>query len=291
MPGLNNEMKNRLYQPDLNSIDIKNIRMQDNNKYVASITLCILAALLIAVQPAFAQRRSGANSRSSRIQKPARTNTARDVNIKNRSANNNIRNRNSNNRTVNVNIDNSHNRNNTVVRRNHISTYSRPPYFYGGRRYYAYHPYIYHPFRPYVWGPMWHPWGFFITTLAATAIIVEINNAHYHYAEGVWYIPAEGGYIVAAAPVGGTVTNIPADAEQVTVNNVTNYYYGGSYYEKDGEKYKVVAPPAGAVVKNLPEGGEEVKVGDQTYVKVGETYYQPIDDQQYEVVQIEEGEK
>ena len=121
-----------------------------------------------------------------------------------------------------------------------------------------YHPYIYHPYRPFVWGPVWHPWGFFIATLATTAIIVSIENEKYHYDQGAWYAPSSGGYTVVQALVGGTVTTIPSGAQTVIVNNTTNYYYGGAYYEKSGSSYKVVPPPAGAEVDHLPERGEEV---------------------------------
>ena len=155
-------------------------------------------------------------------------------------------------------------------------------------------PYVYHPFHPFYWGPVWHPWGFFVAALATTAIVVAVADASYHYDQGVWYSQASGGYTVVAAPVGGTVTTIPSNAQPVVVNNTTNYYYGGAYYEKSGTQYKVVAPPAGAVVDGLPEGGEEVKIGDQTYVKVGETYYQPVKEDgkdKYEVAQIEDGDK
>jgi len=133
------------------------------------------------------------------------------------------------------------------------------------------------------------PWGFLVATLAVTAIVVSVENAQYHYDQGVWYSQTSGGYTVVQAPVGGTVTTIPTSSQPVVVNNTTNYYYGGAYYEKDGTQYKVVPPPAGAVVEGLPEGGEEVKIGDQTYVKVGDTYYQPVQDNKYEVAQVEQG--
>jgi hypothetical protein len=228
----------------------------------------------------------------------------RNANINNVNRNNNNRNnnntRNSNNtnisgNTINVNVDRSHdvtvvNNRNTVVQRNNIATYRRPPYVYGGARYYCYHPYVYHPYRPFYWGPAWHPWGFFVATLAVTAIVVSVENEKYRYDQGVWYAPSGGGYTVVQAPVGGTVTTIPSGNQTVVVNNVTNYYYGGAYYQKSGTTYKVVPPPAGAVIENLPEGGEEVKIGDQTYVKIGETYYQPVQEDgknKYEVVQVE----
>ncbi len=196
---------------------------------------------------------------------------------------------------VNINVDRSRdinniNNRNTVVRHNNIGSYGRPPYAWGGHRYYSYHPYFYHPFVPFYWGPAWHPWGFFMATLATTAIVVAVADAQYHYDEGVWYSENNGGYTAVQAPVGGTVTNIPNGAQTVVVNNSTNYYYGGAFYEKDGTTYTVVPPPAGAVVDKLPEGGQEVKIGDQTYVKIGETYYQPvqIDGQnKYEIAQVE----
>jgi hypothetical protein len=203
-------------------------------------------------------------------------------------------------KNVNVNIDNSknvnvRNNNNTVVRHNNYRPYTRPPYVYGGHRYYCHHPYYYHPYHAFYWGPLWHPWGFFIATLATTAIIVSIENQQYHYDQGVYYIASDGGYTVVQAPVGATITTLPPASQTVVVNETTNnYYYGGAYYEKSGDGYTVVPPTAGTVVENLPEGGEEVKIGDVTYVKFGETYYQPIQKDGkdvYEVVQIEEGEK
>jgi hypothetical protein len=201
-------------------------------------------------------------------------------------------------KNVNVNIDNSRNVNvnnrNTVVRANN-RPYNRPPYAYGGHRYYCYHPYHYHPYHAFYWGPAWHPWGFFVATIATTAIIVSIENQQYHYDQGVYYVSSNGGYTVVQAPVGATITTLPPGNTTVVVNETTNnYYYGGAYYEKSAKGYTVVAPTAGTVIENLPEGGEEVKIGDVTYVKVGETYYQPTQQDGkdvYEVVKIEADEK
>lgn len=202
------------------------------------------------------------------------------------------------NRNVNINIDNSRdinviNNRNTVVRRNPIP-YRRPPYVWGGFRFYAYHPYYYHPYHPFYWGPVWHPWGFFVATLAATAIIITVENQKYHYDQGVYYIESDGGYTVVQAPVGATIKVLPEGSQTVVVNETTNnYYYGGTYYEKKDDGYTVVPPTSGTVVENLPEGGEEVKVGDVTYVKFGETYYQPVQvdgKDMYEVVDVQEGD-
>jgi len=198
-------------------------------------------------------------------------------------------------RNVNINVDNSRdvniNRRTTVVRPN-PRPYYRPPYRYGGFRFYAYRPYYYHPYRPFYWGPVWHPWGFFVATLAATAIIITVENQQYHYDQGVYYVESDGGYTVVQAPPGATIKVLPEGSETVVVNETTNnYYYGGTYYEESEEGYTVVPPTAGTVVENLPEGGEEVKVGEVTYVKLGETYYQPVQvdgENMYEVVNVEE---
>ena len=261
-----------------------------------------------ATQRPATQTRPG--SSSSGVKKPANTVTRPSNTSKvgdrttntNRNNNNNIGNRNTNisgntvnrNRNnVNINVNNSihvQNNRNTIVRPG-PRPYVRPPYVYGGYRYRAYNPYYFHPYRPFYWGPVWHPWGFFVATLAVTAIVVSVESTQYHYDQGVWYTPTSGGYTAVPAPVGGTVNNIPSGAETVNTGTVNNYYYGGTYYEKDGSTYKVVAPTAGTLVDNLPEGGEEVTIGDVKYVKFGETYYQPVQvdgKNKYEVVQVEE---
>ncbi len=196
-------------------------------------------------------------------------------------------------RNTNINIDNSRNvnvNNRNIYVRPAPRPYPRPPYAYGGFHYNCYHPYHYHPYRPYYWGPTWHPWGFFVTTVAVTAIIVSVNNQNYYYDQGVYYAPSDNGYTVVQAPVGATVSELPPKTETVIVNETTNnYYYGGTFYEKDGDAYTVVPPTAGTIVEKLPEGGEEVRIGDVTYVKVGEVYYQPIvqdGENMYEVVDV-----
>lgn len=232
---------------------------------------------------------SNSNNRTNTVNR--NSNTINRNNISNRNTNISGQTRNNNinrNRDININ----YNRN-TIVRRNTV-IYTRPPYVYGGYRYNTFHPYYYHPYRPYYWGPVWHPWGFFVATLAVTAIVVSVESTQYHYDQGVWYAPSNGGYQVVPAPVGGTVNSIPGGAQTVNTGTVNNYYYGGTYYEKEGSSYKVVPPTAGTLVDNLPEGGKEVTVGDVKYIKFGETYYQPVQvdgKNKYEVVMVEEDKK
>jgi hypothetical protein len=179
-----------------------------------------------------------------------------------------------------------HYQRNTAVRPP-VQAYSRPPYVHGGHRYYAHHPYDYHPYHPYFWGAGFQPFGAFFASLAATAILIDIADTQYGYADGTWYAPVDGGYDVVTAPVGAVIPSLPGDAEQVAQDT---YYYGGAYYQQlsDGS-YRVVTPWAGLVVSQLPPGGEEIEVGDQHYVRFGSTYYQPIivDGQyRYEVVEV-----
>ncbi|WP_439488227.1 DUF6515 family protein [Algoriphagus sp.] len=245
------------------------------------------------------------NGGSSRVTKKT-ANNSRVISVKDNKIGNNSGNRtNVGNR---VNIDNSKNVNVNINNRNNINVrnnrnvgyrppyrpYPRPPYVWGGYRFSCFRPYYYHPYTPFYWGPMWHPWGFFIATLATTAIIVSVENQQYHYDQGVFYEESDGGYVVVEAPQGATVKVIPSDAQTVEVSpTVNNYYYGGTYYQMENGEYTVVPPPAGAIVDKLPEGAEEVKVGDQTYVKYGDTYYLPVQvdgENAYEIAQVEEGD-
>lgn len=262
-------------------------------------------------RPENAASAKGAINGGSQRVTPAPKNESKVASVKNNSSNNkavNTGDRGSNNKVnvdksrgdVNINIDNSRNVHNNVNVRNTRNVayrppyrpYPRPPYMWGGMGFSCYRPYAYHPYTPYYWGPVWHPWGFLVATLAVTAIIVSVNEQEYHYDEGVFYQQGDGGYVVVEAPQGATVKVIPEGSEEVEVTpTVNNYYYGGTFYEQKDGSYTVVAPPAGSVVTNLPEGAEEVKVGDQTYVKYGDTYYSPVKEDgkdMYEVVQVEE---
>lgn len=201
---------------------------------------------------------------------------------------------------TNVNINVNRNRHTTINNRNtrvraSSRHYSRPPYRYGGHRYYCHRPYYYHPYRPFYWGPVYHPWGYFVATMATTAIIVSIANdssdskEEYNYENGNYYLKTEDGFVAVQAPVGAQVAEIPKEAEKVKVNETNNYYYGGAFYEQNKDGYIVVPATAGTIVPGLPEGGEEVKIGDVTYVQFGETYYQPIQvdgKDMYEIVEV-----
>lgn len=168
--------------------------------------------------------------------------------------------------------------------------YRRPPVVYNGKRYYAYHPYFPHRYTAFYYGPRWHPIGFFLSSLVSTAIIIDFENRHYHYDDGVFYAPYNNGYQVVPAPYGAYVPSIPDGYQQLAVGGQTYYYFGGAFFVLNGNSYEVVQAPAGAVVYNLPQGALNVQVDSYTYLQYNGTYYQPIQingQDAYEVVQIE----
>jgi hypothetical protein len=190
-------------------------------------------------------------------------------------------------KNVNVNVDNSknikvNNSHNTRVRHtSNYRPYSRPPYRYGGYRYNCYHPYFYHPYRPFYWGPMWHPWGFFVATLATTAIIVSFaDNDLPDYPLAMASSQYDGTAYASLSPVGVFGPNASWDFGQPggiqEPNAGDEYYYdAGVFYLKGNSGYTVVAAPVGAIVTKLPEGVETVKLDDgSTNYYFGGTFYE-----------------
>jgi Family of unknown function (DUF6515) len=138
------------------------------------------------------------------------------------------------------------------------------------------HPYYYHPYRPSYWGPHWHPLGFFLSSLAADAVLFSIANQQYYYDQGVYYEPTNGGYSVVPPPVGAVVAYLPQGYETTMVGNDTYYYYGGAFYITNGQGYQVVPSPPGAVIIQLPVGAVEQQINGDTYLVYNNTYFQPI---------------
>jgi len=168
--------------------------------------------------------------------------------------------------------------------------YYRPPVIYRENRFYTYHNYYPHPFVTFSYGPRWHPVGFFLSALAGTAILIDLNNRSYRYSEGVFYEPYNNGYRVVPPPPGAYVPSIPLGYQQLSVGGQTYYYFGGAFYIFDGNNYQVAQAPAGAVVYNLPRGATQEVIDNFVYVQYNGIYYQPIQingQDAYEVVQME----
>jgi hypothetical protein len=176
---------------------------------------------------------------------------------------------------VNINVDNSkdikvRNTKNTVVRHNNYRPpYSRPPYHYGGYSYRCYHPYYYHPYRPFVWGPRWHPWGFFIATLAATAIIVSFADADLPAMmhSGEYFVWNNGLATVQNQYMRSGPSEMDYGPTPMSVQTGEYYYDEGVFYLKGDGGYTVVAAPLGGIIKTLPEGYETVDLDEAGKVK------------------------
>jgi len=154
---------------------------------------------------------------------------------------------------------------------------------------YGFHPYFYHPFHPYVWGPYWHPFGYFASVLTADAIMFSWAGQQYYYDDGVYYEPYNGGYTVVNPPVGAVVSYLPSGYETVPVGDAVYYYYGGTFYVSQGGSFRVVPAPEGAIVTEVPDGATDQNINGQDYLLYNNTYYQPISQNgqdAYEVVTV-----
>jgi hypothetical protein len=159
--------------------------------------------------------------------------------------------------------------------------------YYNGHM--GYYPYCYHPYTPYMYGAFWHPYGFFVASLATTAVLVSLANQNYYYNQGIYYTQASGGYTVVAPPVNITVINLPQGLETIPYNGSTYYYFSGTFYSKSSNGYTVIKAPVGAVITNLPDGGKQEQVDGQNYVVYNNTYFLPIvqnGNNVYQVVEI-----
>ena len=152
-------------------------------------------------------------------------------------------------------------------------------------------PVFFHP------GPMWHPIGFFITTVAVTAIVVTVVNNNneeeeYKYDDGTYYKETtqdgQTGYVAVPAPIGAKVPTLPSDNTEITVGSTTYYYYASTFYTQSGSDYVVVQPPPGATVPYVPDGYEKKEINGVQYYVYNNIYYLPKSDNGdivYEVVE------
>ena len=136
---------------------------------------------------------------------------------------------------------------------------------------------------PTIWA--WHPVGWFVATLATTAIIVSIvddsggetSSGNVYYDEGVYYEKTEDGYKVIPPPEGAKISSLPEGYTSVEAGGRDYGYYQGDFYVEgaDGE-YVVTSAPVGAIVPYIPDAAEEREgAGGTTYTYNGVTY-QPV---------------
>jgi len=129
-------------------------------------------------------------------------------------------------------------------------------------------------------------WGTSVKTAPArTTTIKSKQNMAYHYREGVYYQPSQGGsYKVGPAPVGIRIKTLPKGFTKVLLGGISYFYYYGTFYRNaDQSSYEVVIPPIGAVVYDLPSGYEKISLEGFTYYTFEGIYYKTIIDSNGEV--------
>jgi hypothetical protein len=135
-------------------------------------------------------------------------------------------------------------------------------YSYGGRSYYR-GGYYGSRFR---FGLGWgYPhFGLYFNVLPFGYYPFYWNSNPYYYYGGVFYRPYNGGYQVAAPPLGASVPNLPSDAQSIEIDGIQYYEADGVYYQPDvddnGRTIYVVVGRDG--VLSTDNGGSDQPAGD-----------------------------
>lgn len=157
--------------------------------------------------------------------------------------------------------------------------------FHHGYRSGFHHGVYAHPwaFRgPTVWG--WHPFGFFVATLATTAIIVSVvdssgnesSSGNVYYEQGLYYEKTADGYKVISPPAGAKIPALPEGYTSVTQGGTEYGYYQGDFYVVSGSAYVVTKAPVGAIVPYVPDSATETDQAGTKYYDNNGTRYQAV---------------
>ena len=116
-----------------------------------------------------------------------------------------------------------------------------------------------------------------VAVLPAAAVALTVAGNPYYYADGVYYAPQGGEYVVAHPPQGAIVTTPPASCQTTSLGGgVNGLDCGGAFYAPVVGGYQVIAPPLGATVWKLPDGAVNQNVNGATYFAYGGAYYRPV---------------
>ena len=121
----------------------------------------------------------------------------------------------------------------------------------------------------------YHP-GLIVDLLPYGFVPVYVGNRTYYYDDGVYYVPAPAGYVVAPPPVGAVVPVLPAGAEKIVADGRVYYYAAGAFYVRHPDGYEVVRAPLGVTVNFLPPGAVPVMVRGKWYYQAAGGYFMPV---------------
>ena len=92
--------------------------------------------------------------------------------------------------------------------------------------------------------------GHRVTQPSPNSAVVAHGRSRHGFADGVWYAPRQGGYVVARPPRGLHVHVLPAFATLVTIGALSYYHANGVYYR--------ALPRGGYEVSDAPDEGDSL---------------------------------
>lgn len=127
-------------------------------------------------------------------------------------------------------------------------------------------------------------WRAVVATVPVGAVAIRTHRIPYHFHEGIFYTPANNGFVIVRPLAGVRVKVLPPGHRRIIVGPRPYFYYYGTFYRKvdDTDEYETVDAPDGAVVDALPDG-YEVKTKDGTeYYVLDDVYYAEVDAPEFE---------
>jgi hypothetical protein len=88
--------------------------------------------------------------------------------------------------------------------------------------------------------------GYSVSVLPPGNLSLRFGNGRIYFHGGVWFRPADSGFVVVRPPVGVIVPVLPPAYNTVWMGGSPYYYANDVYYVEAPGGYAVAAPPAGA---------------------------------------------
>lgn len=102
--------------------------------------------------------------------------------------------------------------------------------------------------------------GMIVSIVPYNSTLLVYRGSRYYYADGLFYSPVRGSYILVSPPEGVFVPYLPVDFFPIVINGATYYTDNETYYVFTRHGYQVVHPPRVHVVT------APVVVTERTYV-------------------------
>lgn len=130
--------------------------------------------------------------------------------------------------------------------------------------------------------------------------VAVYNGVNYHYANGNYYRPYQGGYTVVRPPIGIHVNILPTGFSTLILGGIPYYYLNDIYYiQLHPNIYQVVEKPADTIIcdqhfefiSQLPDGTELIEINGKKFYRVNDIYYEKITSENGEISYKTAGKK